>query len=234
MRRTIGRWKCARRSTRYAKCERCSSMHLSNRLATHSPRASIDCSTLESSEKRKKLLLQISCFAQWANFYERVDNLDLKSLSPRYDNGGLSITDAALLRSIFHVRGVVFSAYVFTLQYDASLLDVESIEELLANFSTIVKTKKALLTHYHNRFDDVFMKFRRIFTIFDTERCVKAMHLRRNDTFQLSRRAFERVQVLGGSVRLARPLRRTQNHQARLGQGRHQRRALHYRTDNGV
>ena len=136
----------------------------------HSPRASIDCLTLGDSAKGKELVLQISCFAQLANVYAWIDNLNMAALTSRYDNEAVRITDAALLRSLFRVRDIASSAYAFILQYNASLLGVESIEELLANFTTIVKTKKALLTHYHNRFDDVFMKFRRIFTIFDTER----------------------------------------------------------------
>lgn len=129
----------------------------------------------EGKETEKERTLQLPCYAYWANMYVWVKSLNLKSLSSYYDDGGLAITDAALLRSIFHVPNVLLSLISrFFAQYNASLLGIESIEELLANFTTIVEDNDALLKHYRARFDDVFMKVRRIFTIFDTDRCVKA------------------------------------------------------------
>lgn len=65
----------------------------------------------EQRKRGKELILQIPCFAHWADVYAQMDSLKMEALSPRYDNGGLSITDAALLRSIFNVRSIVCGIY---------------------------------------------------------------------------------------------------------------------------
>ena len=77
----------------------------------------------------------------------------MASLAARYDNEDLQITDAALLRTLFHVRTFILSAYVFIAQYNASLLGVESVEELLADFGEIVTENKGLLKHYRRLFE---------------------------------------------------------------------------------